>query len=837
MKRLLLLIITIMVICAVRPLHAQTPTKAQAEEMARRIRTMTPAQMMKFRDSMVKAMTQQQARALPNGDQLLIQHHYDTTYTTVSFNYSKKVSESHTNGGTSGSSTYLCYGRSAKAPMIYEANGHTIVQCALNPPGANTSQLDNMAKNINRDKKYMTPDQAVKGTDLARQMSFSSMTTNDNSLTGTASENSLYNGNGSNTIITTKPPLIKMGFSFVYDPVQVVSTVGVGASINIRTVGHDEHGNSYSSDGTTDVGMGATTDPQYAKIVGGGTPQRNPNDVYITVTKTTRGFKVQYSKVQHIRESNADITETLTADIGEPLQDYEAVLKPMPESKYEKWLPKGPNVDGSDDTKGDDSLRFYVVVRDKFDTTKSYAGNYTVKYKLKDITHYKGFNSNYPLEKADQKPDFKIASAVRTFANGVFDPRSLTDSTAASQPNKGAAAIVQLTCMDYGAWARLTAEVTLDNGQVVQARPYYEPIDTGITVPFDRDKNKIADAWEKYEHILNQGYNLTWDKDVRPDNGHPGDNIPLIDEYRGFLTEDNNYKPVFKRLSPQVKELFTVGLADKSGYGTTYKAAIRAGAFGYAKVTKVQVYHFTDSKYGHHEPGQPSVVTYGRWINFNSPTDVRTCGVVIYADDNPNPDTDPASVKALATTFPIFDISRAGYHGGQVPNETKEIHLWTYYVTRGVPFKPTEFLPDHPGGNDAYAQRMSANIRAANAEFHVNIDPNHASPIVAQYLEVNIARIITFTVAHELCHATNIHHHHVADANTDDLAFFKGVSTCPVRYWMDNHYTVNCMTWQQMWIFGLWDPGQMTTPWGPGDVMSLCTHGDDCFHQMELKKN
>lgn len=65
MKMLLLSIITITMICAARSSYAQTPTKGQAAEMARRIRTMTPAPIMKFRDSLMKAVTQHEAQVLP----------------------------------------------------------------------------------------------------------------------------------------------------------------------------------------------------------------------------------------------------------------------------------------------------------------------------------------------------------------------------------------------------------------------------------------------------------------------------------------------------------------------------------------------------------------------------------------------------------------------------------------------------------------------------------------------------------------------------------------------------------------------------------------------------
>uniref|UniRef100_UPI0025F7716B hypothetical protein n=2 Tax=Mucilaginibacter sp. TaxID=1882438 RepID=UPI0025F7716B len=525
--------------------------------------------------------------------------------------------------------------------------------------------------------------------------------------------------------------------------------------------------------------------------------------------------------------------ETLTADIGGPEQQYEAVLKPMPKSKYETWLPKGPKVDGSDDTKGDDSAKFYVEVHDKTNPNKLYPGNFTVRYELKDITHYKGFNSNYPVYDGDEKADIKICDSTRFFSIATFDPTKCTDSVATSVINNGNLAIVQLTTMDYGAWAKLTAKVTLDDGSELDASPYYDKGETFITLPFDRDENKIADIWEKHENIFGKGYGLDWDEDVKPDNGHPGDGIALLDEYRGFLTEDDSYNPIYKRFSPQKKELITIGLANLTANGSTYKKEIKDGAMGFGRASDVEVYHFTNSKYGYHEEGV-SGANYGRWTNYNSPLK-HSHGVVIYADDHRT--TDPAFAKALATTFPTFALSRAGYLGGQSPEETKEVHLWTVYIINDVPFKPTEFMPDHPEGmSDPFEQRMFSNIAAANAEFHVNIDPNHASPLVTLNLPDNIKHIVSYSVSHELGHATGIHHHNASNAGPNDINFYKGSPNCVMRYWMDNKYPDNCLTWMQMWIFGLWNPATMITPHGGADFIKLCKGGDDCFHQMNLKK-
>ena len=105
--------------------YGQAPTPEQARAMADRLRTMTPDQIMKWRDSLTNAMMHHEAAIRPNGDQLLIKHHYDTTYTTVSFVYNK-VTQSKANGAVARRES--CSGRSVKAPMLYEGNGHVIVQ-------------------------------------------------------------------------------------------------------------------------------------------------------------------------------------------------------------------------------------------------------------------------------------------------------------------------------------------------------------------------------------------------------------------------------------------------------------------------------------------------------------------------------------------------------------------------------------------------------------------------------------------------------------------------------------------------------------------------------------
>ncbi|MCO5946063.1 hypothetical protein [Mucilaginibacter flavidus] len=825
-KNLLTLLLLIVCVCRV---FAQPTSDAEAKEMAQKLMRMTPAQIMKFRDSMMKAVMNKQAKVLPNGKQLLLEHHYDTTYTTVRFNYTRNESQHTTAMG--GHSTIIVYAKSAKAAMLYEANGHTIISCSLNPPKANTAPLDKAVKSLDKNLKYMPVNKQVEAVNTARMAAFGSMTVNNNSLTGLASENGLYSADEANTIISTKPPVISLGFSFDYDPVEGFSTIGVGGTYHRHTDGsyvdefkHLVHG---SSDDVVSAGMGATTDPAVSHLTGAATPQKSdPDAAYIKVTKTARGFNIKWTKRTTYPEVNGVTTEELNADIGEPDEQYEAVIRPFGKTNYEHWLPKGPKVDGSDDSKGDDSSRFYIRVRNRNDTSKIYPGNYTVKWALHQRTNYRGFNSNYPLQEQgpNKDPDMKFSDSVK-MDNQIFDSPFVTDSVATTQNGKGNIGIVRIMCMDYGAWGKLYATVTLDDGTELQAAPYYDSGKVYITIPFDKDDNKIADAWERKVHILNKGYDINWDEDVKPDNHRTGDNIPLIDEYRGFLVEDDNYKPVYARLSPEVKELFTIGLADKSAFGEMYKAEIKTGAMGYSRITEVKVYHYTNSKYGMFETGDR--YKYGRWINFNSPSGVKTHGVAIFAYDTPNEKGDP---NALGSTKPIFDVdSNKGYNGAQTPDYTDYVELWTYNLINlndQIAKAKTWYLP---ANTDNFHLQVDPHILHVNAQYHLHLDPATFSNVVAAHTPEMIKQIISFTIAHEICHATNIRHH---QPGVKDGAY-EGVSTCPVRYWLDFSQEQNHADWLTLFFAGKWNPATLVTP--DGYPMGLCTTEDNCFYQLKLK--
>ncbi|RWY51201.1 hypothetical protein [Mucilaginibacter gilvus] len=98
----------------------------------------------------------------------------------------------------------------------------------------------------------------------------------------------------------------------------------------------------------------------------------------------------------------------------------------------------GAKVDGSGDEKGDDKSMFNIVVHDKANAAKLYAGKYTVKCKLKEVTRYPGICSNYPLQSVHptRDKDLRLAESVQDDPN--FKKSLADDSVAVTEDGKGA---------------------------------------------------------------------------------------------------------------------------------------------------------------------------------------------------------------------------------------------------------------------------------------------------------------------------------------------------------------------------------------------------------------
>jgi len=116
---------------------------------------------------------------------------------------------------------------------------------------------------------------------------------------------------------------------------------------------------------------------------------------------------------------------------------------------------------------------------------------------------------------------------------------------------------VRIKSKDYGAWAKLKAEINVD-GVWYQAQS--EDGKDYITIPHDQDENRIADHWETRRGVSGQAADA--DQDEKPEGvgREPGDGFTNYEEYRGVMVHGE-----WTDLDPGHKDLF---IRDETGLGT-----------------------------------------------------------------------------------------------------------------------------------------------------------------------------------------------------------------------------------------------------------------------------
>ena len=380
---------------------------------------------------------------------------------------------------------------------------------------------------------------------VSSNKSFEGLSGLDNKLRGTVKVHSEQIGYTSHAVgHETGVEPTELGFSFSLDKASNIAGVSVSGSTKMTHSGSDD-----SERGTVSCSVG--NDPLQVILPEGQQANRmdGKND-YCIITKTPTGYNIKYNTVEK-QEGLRTVTTTtknLSVMIGYTPKEYEAVITPV-NWDYEKWIPKGPKVNGTDDTKGDRSRKFKIVVREKADTTKLYPEAYTVTWGLSDVTKYLGFCNNYPkFDNPITDPDLKFDDTLKTQIEFEHD---VTDDYAKTITGAGSYTFVTINCMDYAAWGKLVASVELIDGTVIHsARPYYSKTKEYLTIPYDRDENKLADQWEINNHILHSGHALDWDEDNKPEKQRDnGDGYTLFEEYRGFA----EHKP--KETSPDKMDI------------------------------------------------------------------------------------------------------------------------------------------------------------------------------------------------------------------------------------------------------------------------------------------
>jgi YD repeat-containing protein len=524
------------------------------------------------------------------------QQSYNSVTTKLSFYYTCKTSN------PDGSTEEMMFGSSSQAPMLTNTDGVILVS----------------SKNKASDATG-TANLPSTNTPFNNLVMFSAIDVpQDNSLNGGCFYNADYstmrNGNNYGFHTTKSGDYESFAFTFQYDPINKLSSIAIAANTTgMRTSkapGDDIEAHRDDNTKTTiGIGVNATSNPAQSIY---GSPSNNPDAAYLTLTKTTTGYRINYHKNTTTGEADFQTIkeETLVAYIGEPSTEYEAVITPI-NCDYEHWLPMGPDVKGDDNKTGNTQLQFYIDVHKKGDPSYKYPGLCQVNWNLTDVTHYPGFCNNFPAYSDHPNTDADLVFNDAMKQDGMYDANTVTPFIATSKQGNANAAIAKIMCMDYAAWGKLSAMVILDDGTMINAINNYNGKGYA-TLPLDKDENKLADEWEKTYNTNKHA--LTWDEDGKPvDQRDNGDGYTLFEEYRGFAVHvpsdpQNNTQAwdEFTRTDPDTKDAFVYDIDGlfQHAFSITNPTNLN---WHYLSRDKNQLVFFDDIQ-------QPTC----RWVNFNT---------------------------------------------------------------------------------------------------------------------------------------------------------------------------------------------------------------------------
>lgn len=218
----------------------------------------------------------------------------------------------------------------------------------------------------------------------------------------------------------------------------------------------------------------------------------------------TEGYK---KSVEYIYE--------LTLTLG---KEEDLVINPTNRDEYEKWMPGHENYPGT---------MFPLSFKAEF-LDPSEAD--TINFKLFETSRLPGFCTNYPIlpeDPPEEEPDIFFApQEMQTDPEIIV----LNDTVAITRSKVSAAEIVVLS-RDFGGHAKLSA-IAKTNSKTA----YYEDEEVySVTIPYDRNRNQIADAWEKEMGVEN--IDPKEDNDYLPHGiEDKGDGLTAFEEYRGFIS-------------------------------------------------------------------------------------------------------------------------------------------------------------------------------------------------------------------------------------------------------------------------------------------------------------
>jgi len=215
--------------------------------------------------------------------------------------------------------------------------------------------------------------------------------------------------------------------------------------------------------------------------------------------------------------------------------DLEAVMIPV--GDYDTWRPKAGE---TEDEAGPRPLAVKVRLQKKGAPGKPGPKRAKFKFELVDTTREKGICLNWPKE-AKESYDLKIEQDLNDELSVTNDKGKPTEGQEAhTKSNNLNESLVTISCFDYGAFAKLKVTAILDEGKKTEIRiPAHLESDKSmyeLTIPKDKNDNKIADSWEESKGVMGKPADDDSESDPEGD-GDSGDGFTLYEEYRGFMED------------------------------------------------------------------------------------------------------------------------------------------------------------------------------------------------------------------------------------------------------------------------------------------------------------
>ena len=270
----------------------------------------------------------------------------------------------------------------------------------------------------------------------------------------------------------------------------------------------------------------------------------DPDQVVLSGVKTDRrpyGGNEMDGNKKGIAETKYSYSLTLSRPT-----DLEAVIIPLP--GYDEWE---PNASKTEDKAGPKPLAVKVRLQKKGAPNEPGPKRAKFKFELIDTTKEKGVCLNWPADKPQDTYDLRIERDKNEDLD-FKDDKDNEGQKAETKEKKLSEAVITISCFDWGAYARLKATAVLDDAKATKIPAHLESDKSKfeLTIPKDKNGNKIADAWEDRKDVSGQPGNDDSETDPAGDD-HPGDGLTLYEEYRGFM---ENGEHIFG--DPKKKDLF-----------------------------------------------------------------------------------------------------------------------------------------------------------------------------------------------------------------------------------------------------------------------------------------